>query len=379
MIETLATIDYLCPACGNPFYGSGIASYNTFGAVRFSDGSISGNVPTYINFSRCPRCRRFFSVKHLFDIPFPPRERATYFRNGSHLVGKNNPDLFGRVAAPLEAEETEIDFLEKAITEELYFPVHISNLEKIKTNIELCLVLWREYNKCRSTLGEDKYNEYCRGVIGIIESYLIHDEKVEYLISIAEMSRNIGDFVSCERFLDRVSHNPRYENYVDCIRKLNDLRKKETIMLIDRSRTGTSVLTISNITKEQHYRGVTPPPPPPPPSGVNNETIQEWVRRVFSYLFRNNVLSADILELLHDKDYSMWAFGIRYALIVDRQSETRFSGYSRYWQKQIGKYYMCSEWWKENERLHDAKIRLWLRKNVSNYVELGLERRNAEK
>ena len=116
----------------------------------------------------------------------------------------------------------------------------------------------------------------------------------------------------------------------------------------------------------------TPPPPPPPPSGT--EKIQDWVKRIFGYLSRNNVLSNEELHHLHDKDYCKQRFGIQFAMFVDTQRETIFSGRSRYWQKPIGKYYVCSQWWKEREKEYEANLIMWLNKVLPNYVELGLDR-----
>lgn len=106
----------------------------------------------------------------------------------------------------------------------------------------------------------------------------------------------------------------------------------------------------------------------------SNESIQNWVKRIFVYLFNNTVLTAEEVYRLHDTEYSKKTFGIGYAILVDHQKDTIFSGHSRYWQTKIGGHYICSQWWKENDKEYDQNIKLWLSKVLPDYINRGLER-----
>ena len=108
---------------------------------------------------------------------------------------------------------------------------------------------------------------------------------------------------------------------------------------------------------------------------INNETIQNWVKRIFKNMFEQNLLSNDEIYFLHDLEYSKRVFGINFPMLVDSQPKTIVSGHQRYWQKPIGLYYVCSQWWKENEKDYEEKIYRWLNRVLPNYTEHGLVRR----
>ena len=109
--------------------------------------------------------------------------------------------------------------------------------------------------------------------------------------------------------------------------------------------------------------------------GLNDEKIQDWVKRIFRYLFSNKLLSKDEIYWLHDAGYSKKTFGVGCAMLVDNQKETIISGHSRYWQSPIGGFYICSQWWKSNEQEYDFNINRWLEKVVPDYIDKGLGRR----
>ena len=109
--------------------------------------------------------------------------------------------------------------------------------------------------------------------------------------------------------------------------------------------------------------------------GPNKELIQDWVKRIFRYLFRNNILSEQEIFRLHELEYSKDTFGIRYAMLVDRQRDILDrTGHARYWQKQIGEYYVCSQWWKNQDEEYEDNLNRWLNKVLPNYKVLGLDR-----
>lgn len=106
----------------------------------------------------------------------------------------------------------------------------------------------------------------------------------------------------------------------------------------------------------------------------NTETIQNWIKRIFTYLFNNNLVTSEELYRLHDIEYSKKTFGIGHAILVDRQKDTIISGHSRYWQTKIGDFYICSQWWKEKDNEYDQNIKIWLGKVLADYVDRDLDR-----
>ena len=108
------------------------------------------------------------------------------------------------------------------------------------------------------------------------------------------------------------------------------------------------------------------------------ETIQNWVKRIFGYVFRHNLLSEKEIKCLHDKDYSKSTFDIQFALLVDRQNDTKPDGYNRYWQKPIEGYYVCSQWQLGKDLEYDMWIRRWLNRVLPDYIELGLDRHDTK-
>lgn len=111
------------------------------------------------------------------------------------------------------------------------------------------------------------------------------------------------------------------------------------------------------------------------PTGFVYETIQNWVKRIFTYAFENNVLSEEEIARLHDLQYSKEKFKISHAMLVDSERQTMVSGHARYWKKPIDRYYICSQWWKDFEIDYHVSIIRWLKKVIPNYEDLGLDRR----
>ena len=107
---------------------------------------------------------------------------------------------------------------------------------------------------------------------------------------------------------------------------------------------------------------------------ISGEKVQDWVKRILYYLFRERVLTEEEIYRMHDLDYSKRTFGISFPLLVDTERERKVSGHNRYWKKPIGKYYVCSEWWKDHDAEYTQNIYQWLHKVLPNYKELGLSR-----
>lgn len=95
-----------------------------------------------------------------------------------------------------------------------------------------------------------------------------------------------------------------------------------------------------------------------------NESIQEWVKRILVELFNNNLLSELEIKQLHNEEYSIRTFGISHALLCDNEKDINISGHMRYWTrwKLKGKYYVCSQWWKARFPEYERNIHNWLRR-----------------
>ena len=105
------------------------------------------------------------------------------------------------------------------------------------------------------------------------------------------------------------------------------------------------------------------------------ETIQDWVRRIFTNLLTRNALPEEEIANLHDKKYSSTRFKISYPLLVDTLEQTTDKNkYNRYWKTPFGRYYVCSQWDKKFDRDYEILITLWLREFYPEYIEHGLDR-----
>ena len=107
------------------------------------------------------------------------------------------------------------------------------------------------------------------------------------------------------------------------------------------------------------------------PTKRSGEKTQDWVKRLFSWLYNKGYLTPDIIKLLHDKDYSKRKFDIAYPLLVDDLEDVYdASGIARYWITWYlaGRYYMCSQWWLQNADIYEDKICAWCDRIVGSPV-----------
>ena len=107
------------------------------------------------------------------------------------------------------------------------------------------------------------------------------------------------------------------------------------------------------------------------PTKRSGEKTQDWVKRLFSWLYNKGYLTPDIIKLLHDKDYSKRKFGIEYPLLVDDLKDVYdASGKARYWVTWhlAGRYYVCSQWWLQIADIYEDKICAWCDRIVGSPV-----------
>ena len=107
------------------------------------------------------------------------------------------------------------------------------------------------------------------------------------------------------------------------------------------------------------------------PTKRSGEKTQDWVKRLFSWLYNKGYLTPDIIKLLHDKDYSKRKFDIAYPLLVDDLEDVYdASGKARYWitWHLAGRYYMCSQWRLPDADIYEDKICAWCDRIVGSPV-----------
>lgn len=95
-----------------------------------------------------------------------------------------------------------------------------------------------------------------------------------------------------------------------------------------------------------------------------NETIQDYVKRLLDNLMSNNLLSKEMISQLQNKEYCKIAFDINYPLLEQDINKIRPAGKARYYTtfKLQNKYYVCKEWWKDNFLVYEKKLKAWVDK-----------------
>lgn len=120
---------------------------------------------------------------------------------------------------------------------------------------------------------------------------------------------------------------------------------------------------VNRLKDERRREGYGSPVQPPPATGypmaTPSEPLQPIVRRLMSVLLEDHPTlldDADVLNLLNS-DYCQNELRLQtsgFALLRTEREGRSVSGHSRYWAKlYAGKYYVCSQWWKDYHR-HNA-------------------------
>lgn len=97
-----------------------------------------------------------------------------------------------------------------------------------------------------------------------------------------------------------------------------------------------------------------------------DESIQNYVKRLLENLFFNNLLSEELINQLQNKEYCKLAFDINYPLLEQDVSKIKPAGRARYYTtfKLDNKYYVCKEWWKDNFSVYERKLKDWVSKII---------------
>lgn len=95
----------------------------------------------------------------------------------------------------------------------------------------------------------------------------------------------------------------------------------------------------------------------------SSESVQDYVKKIMRLLLNNNLLSINEIENIQDKQYCKRTFALQLPLIRNTSEGYKDkTGRPRYYHPEIfgGKYYLCSQWWKDNHPTHLIKLKEWL-------------------
>jgi hypothetical protein len=97
---------------------------------------------------------------------------------------------------------------------------------------------------------------------------------------------------------------------------------------------------------------------------TNNESFQDFVKKVIKFMFNHSLLSDNEIKLLHTRDYSKETFGIEFPLLQHDENKITIEGHSRYWRKIKfgGIYYCCSQWWLGKMNEYEPLFANWMNK-----------------
>ena len=232
MTLELPELCYMCPACGNPYYGSAVGSYSVFEVTTYSDGFVNPGFPPRLWMTKCPRCGSIFAKEHLFRLPYVQKWKnwAAYFddRQRASKKEKERELLYGSVDCTVKEGDSAIEFLEKAIEQGLYFPVTVGDAKREELRFLLHKTLWWEYNQNRAHVEDEKYIAFCQKMIAMLLSMPFVKES-ELLL--AELHRNIGSFEESLKWLERVTVTETTKPFVERIRKAARVGEKRTLVV----------------------------------------------------------------------------------------------------------------------------------------------------
>lgn len=175
-----------CPQCSKMFYIGSVRSMNNFGSILYSDGKQVGPMmrefPAII---KCNSCNKFFWSEDAEIIEEDCEEDTIkqYWEDAEPVEFLNMEELFESLKSNAISNKKEEFFVRHRI--------------------------WWAYNdRVREGndlfLDRDDESRYRENILQIIQLMNSHEFKFQ-LITVAEMSRNIGDFEGCLSILDHIS------------------------------------------------------------------------------------------------------------------------------------------------------------------------------
>ena len=145
----------------------------------------------------------------------------------------------------------------------------------------------------------------------------------------------------------------------EVIDEINEITENES-GFIDEPTSGLETKSEINSEKSITIRGINIP------LFINiDENTQDFVKRVLRIMFNNKLIPENEIKNMLNKDYSKQTFGIAFSMLQDDETKIKDNaGYIRYWKNEIfgGKYYACSQWWKDNANIYKHKLANWIMK-----------------
>ncbi len=217
-------LSFLCPACGNLYFGSTESSYSVFGGIRYSDGSqiLYGVNDTWI--TKCPRCKQYFAKEYLFPLPYavkPQDVPKALLDRPWRDEGKH----FGHIDSDCTDGEYGRKLWENVLRQGLYFPITAYSWDRKEYNIRAHKELWYQYNQNREEVSEETYLAHCRTLLGMLD-----ERHTDTCLTLAELYRNIGDFEKSAALLENATVPPKEEALFSCIKAEVQKRNKTTVI-----------------------------------------------------------------------------------------------------------------------------------------------------
>ena len=228
MIVEMPNLAYMCPACGNFFYNSGVRSYSVFGSIQYSDGvSKTDYDPFWV--SQCPKCKQYVANEHLFRLPFPiPVDHGLDVPGYRSRYTVKADENYGHVSG-FEYDYSRKELVEKIIAQGQYFPITVSEASRKSHKRLLYRELWHEYNMHRNEIDDEVYCNVCRELIEMLSD----SRDIRFRITLAELYRNIGEFERCLAILDEVNDESALGGAVERIRSEALKKNKLTVVIAD--------------------------------------------------------------------------------------------------------------------------------------------------
>jgi len=144
------------------------------------------------------------------------------------------------------------------------------------------------------------------------------------------------------------------------------IRAVKMLELFDLTASKTIELTIDkDLSETPHQKTININGTNIPLYKEEDEKIQDFVKKVLRVLFIKNLIPEDEIKNMLDEDYCKKTFDIPYSIIQsDKTKLIDDKGHPRYWSNKVigNTFYVCSQWWKQKEKIYSKKISEWIKK-----------------
>jgi hypothetical protein len=167
-----------CPSCKGSLLRSNILSANNFGAIYYSDGSISGRLwLDSLVIGKCSLCKNVIWLEELEligEVKYPAWGLEEAFR-----IDRENEDKYGSI------DQLTISELKQAVK---------FNIRSKNDEILLRKIVWQKCNRLE-VMDKTEMQEYENNLWALYE--LLDTQDINNRILRAEILRNLGKFDEC--------------------------------------------------------------------------------------------------------------------------------------------------------------------------------------